>query len=292
MSRMATLRQVNVADQRVRSLAVFMTAALSIAACGGSTESAASTTDAAADTVVPGPEPFVTDPTTTIAPETTAPETSAAPETIAAPATTAVPAPTTTISTVTTVSPSPAVVHLRPNGIGALEFGATTPDQLVAALTPTLGSPISIESLPYPTDSGGYFENLDEERGFAFAFGRDVCFDNGLCTYFGGSAADALTLVGYRQSEGAGTLTTVSGVTAGSIGTEFPDVIIAEAGGCYSTGSGSADGVRLFMESSGELFGYFDDVTNEFIMQAPPLNDLTVLSAYAGDEPFFTFDDC
>ena len=187
---------------------------------------------------------------------------------------------------------APLDLTLRPDGVGALAFGATTPDQLVAVMTPALGSPSAIESLDYPTNAGGYFENESAERGFAFPSGRDICFSNGLCTYFGGASSAALTFVGYRQSEGTGPLATASGVTAGSHGADFSSAIVAEAGGCLSTGSGTADGVQLFLRSSGDMFGFFDDVTGDFVAQVPAIEDISVLSVFAGEEPFFLFDDC
>ncbi len=176
-----------------------------------------------------------------------------------------------------------------------MEFGATTPDQLLNTLSPVLGNAASINPIAYPDDpdpSIPYYENFAEERGFAFPFGTDICFDNGLCTYFGGVAADALTLVGYRQSGGSGALTTVSGVTAGSEGSLFNGLIIPAVGGCYSTGGGTADGVSLFLQSLGAPFGYYDEATDEYVSQAPPVDDVMVLRVYAGTEPNFIYDDC
>lgn len=277
----------------LRVPAALATAALLATACGGSTDSTAESTLAPLDTPVPTEVPVetgapvdtevpaATDPTTTLAPTTTA-----APETTVAPATTAAtPAPPP-------APPAPAAMTLRTDGIGPLAFGATTPDQLIAAMTPVIGSPSSVASLDYAVDAGGFFENVTEERGFAFVSGRDVCFGNGLCTYFGGGYGAALTFVGYRQNEGVGALTTASGVTAGSRGAVVGATIVAEPGGCFSTGSGTADGVRLFLQSSGEPFGYFDGVTEEYVSQVPAIGDISVISVSAGEEPFYTYEDC
>ena len=108
------------------------------------------------------------------------------------------------------------------------------------------------------------------------------------------SVADpsSLRFVGYRQTEGAGSLTTASGVTAGTAGSAFPAALVVEPGGCYSTGTGTADGVSVFLQSDGELFGFYDDATDTFVSQAPPVDDIVVLSVFGGDEPFFLYDDC
>jgi hypothetical protein len=42
----------------------------------------------------------------------------------------------------------------------------------------------------------------------------------------------------------------------------------------------------------GELFGFFDDATGEFIAQVPAIADITVLDVFAGEEPFYLFDGC
>jgi hypothetical protein len=106
----------------------------------------------------------------------------------------------------------------------------------------------------YPEVYEGYYENEAEETGFQYPFGRSACDSNELCTYFGGVDSAALGCVGCRQADGVGSLATASGVAAGSTGAEFPAVIVVEPGGCYSTGGGAADGVRLSLQSSGTLF--------------------------------------
>ena len=48
----------------------------------------------------------------------------------------------------------------------------------------------------------------------------------------------------------------------------------------------------LFLESTGDPFGYYDDTTDTYVVQAPPVADVVVLSVFAGDEPFYLYDDC
>ncbi len=218
-----------------------------------------------------------------------APSTSQATATTEAASTTTAPAPPTTPAPTTTVAGPPT---LRSSGIGGYEFGGPTPDELIAELSGFLGSPTSVVSNDYPDGSSGFYENADAESGFAYPSGRTACFSNALCVEFGGADASSLRFVGYRQNEGAGSLTTASGVTAGTPGSAFPDALVVEPGGCYSTGTGTADGASVFLQSDGELFGFYDDATGDYVLQAPPVDDVVVLSVFGGDEPYFLYDDC
>ena len=211
-----------------------------------------------------------------------------------APETTVTPAPETTVTPApeTTVAPAPVAPVLLPVGIGPLSFGAATLAELDSYLAPLLGMPVSITPMDYPLDAGGYFENPLEEAGFAFPSGSSVCYPNLLCTDFGGPDAASLTFVGYRQNQAPGSLATASGVTAGSAGTDFPAVIVVEAGGCSSVGGGTADGVNVMLQSSGTYFTEYNAVTEEYIDQVPPLAELTVLVVFEGEQPFDLFGDC
>ena len=180
--------------------------------------------------------------------------------------TTTAPAPPTTPAPTTTVAGPPT---LQSNGIGSHEFGGPTPDELIAELSSFLGSPTAVVSNDYPDASSGYYENLADESGFAYPSGRTACFSNALCVEFGGADPSSLRFVGYRQNEGAGSLTTASGVTAGTAGSAFPAAIVVEPGGCFSTGTGTADGVSVFLQSDGELFGFYDDATDTFVSSGP-----------------------
>ena len=218
-----------------------------------------------------------------------APSTSEVTASTEATTTTTAPAPPTTPAPTTTVAGPPT---LQSNGIGSHEFGGPTPDELIAELSSFLGSPTAVLSNDYPDGSSGFYESADGESGFAYPSGRTACFSNALCVEFGGADPSSLRFVGYRQTEGAGSLTTASGVTAGTAGSAFPAALVVEPGGCYSTGTGTADGVSVFLRSNGEWFGYFDDDTGNYVTQAPPIDDVVVLSVFGGDEPFFLYDDC
>jgi hypothetical protein len=183
------------------------------------------------------------------------------------------------------------------NGIGSFAFGSGRVEGVDAYLVPFLGGATSVVTSIYPEVYEGYDEYGAEETGFRYPLGRSACYSNELCTYFGGVDPAALGFVGYRQADGVGSLATASGVAAGSTGAEFPGVIVVEPGGCYSTGGGTADGVRLFLQSSGTLFlnidaaGAWTPQTPQ-APQAPTVGEVAVLSLFGGDEPYSTFDDC
>ena len=269
--------------RRTLLLSSLTLAALVAASCGGdgdATEASSTTADGSATTL---------DATTTsVAPSTTEATATTATSTTTTTATTV--APTSSASTTTLAPAGPPT--LRSNGIGVHTFGGPTPEVLLGDLTVVLGAPTSVVSADYPVDAGGFYENPADESGFAHPSGRTACFSNELCVHFGGADPSSLRFVGYRQGEGAGSLTTASGVTAGSAGSTFAASIIVSPGGCFSTGSGTADGVGLFLESTGDPFGYYDDTTDTYVVQAPPVADVVVLSVFAGDEPFYLYDDC
>jgi len=262
--------------QRPAVLLLICAAAGLMASCGSDSDSAVES--------LPGPESSIA------APTTDAPSTSEATTTTTeSTSTTTAPAATTTLAPTTTVAGPPT---LERDGIGGHEFGGPTPDELIGELSAVLGSPTSVVSNEYPNGEGGYYDDADDEFGFVYRSGRTACFSNALCVEFGGDDAASLRFVGYRQNEGAGALTTASGVTAGSSGSAFPAAIVVEPGGCYSTGTGTADGVSLYLQSDGELFGYSDETTDSYVTQTPPVDDVVVLSVFGGDEPYFLYDDC
>ena len=254
-------------------------------------------------------------PTSTSAPTTSAPTTSA-PTTVAAttpestvttdstvPPTTA---PSTTApsvtSPVTTAPPSaspettersgplaPADLTLTFDGVQPFDFGAAD-TEVVPALAAVLGEPASDVAAEYPTPDEGRFVN-DDEIGFVAPFGRTVCFDNGLCAEFGAGSASALQFVGWDFSgEQAAGLATVDGITVGSSWADHTDVIVADGGGCFSVGYGSADGVGVTLESSGAPF--VETVDGEFVTNDPDPADVRVIGLQAGDIPVELFADC
>jgi hypothetical protein len=267
---------------RLASLALACTCV--VASCSSDTDSdAVSSTDITVSTEVPASTETTV--STDVPVDSEAPAVTDVPPATDAAATTAAPD--------TTAPPAPADPPvLVAAGIGPHSFGGATPDDLIAYLTPFVGSPTSVVSVDYPIDADGYFESAAEELGFTYPSGRTVCFSNNLCAEFGAADAASLNFVGFRQNEGSGSLTTASGVTAGSAGSDFVSAIEVEAGGCFSTGTGSADGVQLLLQSSGDMFGYYDDTTEEYVSQIPPLEDIVVLSVFGGDEPFNLDGDC
>ena len=275
---------------RVRIVTALCVTGLALAACGGSNDSANGTTTVVDPTVTTTTEPPV---------HTDAPvETELTTTTGAAPVKDT---STTTLAVATTIAPVTMPV-LEPAALGPLAFGMATLTDAETVLTPFVGTPISDDAATYPdefacpadSDPGcrSYYENSTLYMGFRYPFGRSVCYGNGLCLHYGGSDESSLHLVGYRQQDGHDSFVTASGVTAGSTGVEFPDAIIAESGGCYSQGAGSADGVPLLLESSGIPFTQVVSDDGDLADNIPPVADLLVLSVYAGDEPYSTEGDC
>lgn len=204
-------------------------------------------------------------------------------------------AATTTVAetTTTTAAPlTPADLVLRADGIGPLVYGATVP-AATAVLQSVLGAPTEDTSVEYPNEvAPGQFESADNEFGFTQRFERTLCFANGMCATFGGPSAAALGFVGWRYE---GTveprLTTRVGVTVGSRWSDFESSIAVSEGGCYTIGYGETEGISLVLQSSGTMFGSFDDAGN-YVIDYPDPSEVTVLSMSAGNLPIFLFDDC
>ncbi|NND75998.1 MAG: hypothetical protein HKN44_13430 [Ilumatobacter sp.] len=273
---------------------------LVLSACGGTTDSSAVT---GVETTLPpvlttSTEPALAPtPSTTTAPVETSAETttttSAAPPAATTPVTSTTPPATPAPSpTDPSEAPTKGELVLRSGGVGPFTFGSVGPTEFIAAVTPALGPPTADGELAYPDDAGGYFENVGAEAGFAFPFGRTTCFSNAFCAHFGGSSADALSLVGYDQDENAGALATPSGVTSGSIWADFAPVIEIGEGGCFTAGYGTADGVGITVLSLGDWFQFYDDETGEYVNQVPAQTDVKVISLRSGEQPFFLYDDC
>lgn len=273
-----------------RTVPTLCVTGLVLSACGGSTDSAGATTTVVDTEVVT---------TTELPVDTHAPVGTEVTTTTDVPPVKEV--STTTLPLTTTVAPVTAPL-LEPAAVGPLVFGMATVTEADTALKPFVGTPISNDTTAYPDEFAcpadsdprcqNYYENSTLYMGFTYPFGRSVCYANGLCLHYGGSDESSLRLVGYRQQDGPGSFTTASGVTAGSTGVEFPDAIVADPGGCYSTGAGSADGVLLALESNGTPFTEVVSADGDLIDKTPPSEDLLVLIVYSGDEPYSTEYDC
>ncbi len=210
--------------------------------------------------------------------------TTVTPETLVAATTTAAPS--------TTIAPAAAPLTLRGDGVGGFDLGMSYSD-VSAGLSGQL-EPTTDEALEFPlmTESGGYV-SADENRGFVAPFGRIACWSDGgdseLCAAFGGTDAAALTFVGWTY--GGSVLSTTSGVTGGSLWSDFPTMITPGQGGCFLNSSGSIDGVLVSVVSAGATFGSYDDLGN-FVPGDPNPADVSVTGLDAGDYPFDTNADC
>jgi hypothetical protein len=185
----------------------------------------------------------------------------------------------------------PETLVLRTDGLGPLRFGVADAE-LVNRVAEALGAPLSDELIEYPVPFEGQFAT-DEfgDEVFAHPVGRESCFANGLCTYAGGAAGNALTFVGWTfTGDAAPLLVTPSGVTVGSRWADFPTMIV-DTGGCFTLGTGSVDGIVLAIQSEGALFGDFDDDGN-YIPGRPDPADAVVFSLEAGTPPRFPLIDC
>jgi len=216
-------------------------------------------------------------PTTTAAASTTTAATT--PETVAA----------TTIPPTTV--PAPIVFTLRSDGLGPFNLGVPA-SELLDALSLPFGAPSSDEATEYPVADGfGAFTTADGEFGFAFPFGRSVCWAFGLCVLFGGADAVAQTFTGWYYNDSTTVaLYTPSGVTIGSVWSDFPTMTVYP-GGCYTVGSGEIDGVALTLQSDVVAFGSFDDLGN-YIETVPPADQVRVTYMQTGQIPAFLFGDC
>jgi hypothetical protein len=257
--------------------------ALSIAACGGT--GAPQVVQSNSASTAPGQTTTTADP----AASTTAVDT-----TVADTSTTVLDTTTSTTVVVTTTAPplTPADLVLRSDGIGPLVFGAPVADTL-GILTPALGPTIIDESANYPNEpTPGQFESVEGDYGFAHPYERQVCFNNSLCITFGGSAPDRLAFVGWELSAGnPPLLLTTTGITVGSRWADFAGSMTVEQGGCFTQGFGQTAGVNLYLESTGELFGGYDEAGN-YVVGNPDPADVTVTFLSAGNLRIFLYGDC
>ena len=204
---------------------------------------------------------------------------------------TSAPASSTAPTTPATTAPAVDMMELRQDGIGSTFLGDPAADVL-SAITPAIGAPASDASADYPTPNGPgrYLDALGEVE-FVAVRGRTVCFSNSLCLFFGGPDDANLSFVGWTYTEDpAAAMHTPSGVTIGSRWADFASMEVYE-GGCYTVGSGLADGVRLWVQSTGDPFSGVDGAGN-WMNYLPDPADVTVMSLETGDMPLFLAGDC
>ncbi|MBI4884660.1 MAG: hypothetical protein HY826_11485 [Actinobacteria bacterium] len=218
--------------------------------------------------------------------------TSSTADTAAADTTTSTVAATTPPTAATTVpdtTPAPIVLTLRGDGIGPFDFGGD-PDALIAEMNFQFGAPISDESREYPIDDGfGGFTTAEGDWGFTAASGREMCWSVDFCAEFAGADPASHSFAGWTYYSSTGLLST-SGVTIGSLWSEFPSMNVATSG-CYTSGYGDIDGINLGLQSSGETFGAYDDAGN-YIAVMPLPEQVTVNYMTAGTIPYAFEGDC
>ena len=286
----------NIAISRtIAALAALAALALVTAACGSDTASTANPTTPTS--AAPGPiPPSSTPPSSQPATTATSSSTTVAPPTPAATTeapTTSLPEVTTTVAPTATTEPplTAAGLTLASNGVLPFVFGDDD-GYVIDGLTAVLGAPVFDGAQTYPAVEGDYFLDSTGEEGYALPIGRTVCFPNNLCAQFGGATVDTLAFTGWDIADGiAPQLSTVEGITIGSVMSDFVGVVALDGGGCYTVGYGDASGVELMMQSTGEPFGTFDGDGN-YVIGNPSPADVFVLSLSAGDRPYFLFDDC
>jgi len=254
---------------RHRISAVVLTAAVAmLAACSDSKTIGSSTTVSPATSDSLSPTVPVTDAVTTTGDAST----------------------TTVAITSTTVAAATALV-LRDSGIGSFTLGAAAAS-VVDGISVQLGDPTRDDAADYPVADGlGAYTSTDGEIGFIAPMGRSVCWSINLCAYFGGASTASMSFTGWTYvNDPTSALSSVSGGTVGARWSELPTMDV-DAGGCYSTGSGAIDGVRVALESTGDPFGAFDDAGN-YIATLPARGDVKIISMETGKTPIFLYGDC
>ncbi len=198
--------------------------------------------------------------------------------------------PSTTGSTTTSTLPiDPAV--LRADGIGRFTLGDES-GGVVDGLRAVLGAPVSDTYAEYPVAGGlGEYTTVEGETGFVAPMGRTTCWSMNFCAEFGGATHESMSFTGWTyQNDPGATLHTASGVTVRTRLSDAP-TIVADEGGCYSAGSGTVEGIRLGLESSGDPFSSFDDAGN-YVVGSPSPADVTVTWMETGHVPTFLYGDC
>ena len=150
-------------------------------------------------------------------------------------------------------------------------------------LVDALGAVAAGSSNTYAIDRGdGTYQDTNGEV-FTYPAQHTTCFDNALCVVFGGSFAESLALVGWVQNNEnvEPPLTTVEGVTVGSVWADhLDDLNVPDRG--YSTAQGTTSGgIDVVLFSAGDPFLAYDNDGNEIPTEPEPA-DVTVIRLSAG----------
>ncbi len=193
-----------------------------------------------------------------------------------------------------TMSSSNAFV-LRPDGLGALSFGAESASVL-GSITAVFGVPNRDESAQYQHND----ETARWESGrdvFTHRNSRTVCWSELLCLTFGGDAADEVRFVGWTYTDAAKvlpvTLSTADGIAMGSLLSDhIHSITVLPDSACLSNVSGTTTaGLRVDLQSVGTPFISYDS-TGTLIRGNPPPDDIVVSGLFAGDNVANLSDDC
>ena len=205
-------------------------------------------------------------------------------------------AATTSIATTTSTAPTTTVVAvdelvLRDAGVGIYDLGAEA-EVVLAGLSDELGLPTSDATVDYVVADGvGAYTTADGDVGFVAPIGRTVCWSVNLCAEFGGASVASMSFTGWSYAnDPTAALSSASGGTFGARWSDLPALTVDE-GGCYSVGSGTIDGIRVALESTGDPFSSFDDAGN-YIATVPAPADVTIISMETGKSPLFLSGDC
>jgi hypothetical protein len=224
---------------------------------------------------------------------TSSPETTPTTTATTVPDTTTTAETTTTAATTTSTAPITAAdLTLAADGVRPFEFGDSDAT-VVAGLTAALGAPTFDRPQTYAnTTADGLLVDASGDESYIYPIGRTVCFGNDLCAQFGGTAAESLGFTGWHlDSDAAPQISTAQGITVGSRWSDHLDDMFVGEGGCYTTGYGDTQGMRLALLSVGEPFATFDE-DGTYVTFTPDPADVTVLTMTAGEVTYFLYEDC
>jgi hypothetical protein len=206
-------------------------------------------------------------------------------------ATTAVDETTTSTGAPSTTVAAAADRVLRDGGIGSFDLGSEAAP-VIDGLSAALGTPITDQSVDYPTADGlGAYTSTDGEMGFVAPMGRTVCWSINLCAAFGGNSVASMSFTGWSYvNDPSASMHTASGATIGSRWSDQPTVELGDSS-CYTIGYGTLDGMRVTLESAGEMFSGFD-ANGNFVETSPDPADVTIIAIETGKLPVAVYGDC